>query len=548
MPFLRVFTDRGVELVELTGDAVRAGRAVANTVRLDDPAASREHFELRRVGPSLLIRDLGSRNGTLVNGLPLRQEMMLLPGDEVTVGRTRMVLVERPDREAPEEVEHDPGTVMFEAEQLSRDYLAEVETRSDRRSARNILLLSEAAREFLAISDETELLGRLASRMLEVFEADRCAVVYSSDEPSGIEVKAIACARPEMSRRVRISTTAARRVLDDKMAFFLADVAADERFRMQHSIMQERIGSILCAPLWHESSVFGLLYLDTTGRTGILGKDELALLSAFANLAAIKVDNLRLVAQSIETARMERELALAAEIQARMLPQARFDFPGCDCCGFTRPCYEVGGDYFDFTPLASGGFALTVADVSGKGASGALLMASVKSMLTALVEVGMPLVERVTRLNRFIRANSTENRFVTLFHAEVDPAAGVLRYCNAGHNPPLLRLAGGEVRLLGGTGPVVGLLELPYRADEAPFEPGAVLVAYSDGVTEATNPADEEYGEERLVALVSRLGPEPAEAVRDMALADVHAFAAGTPQHDDVTLVIVRREAEPAAG
>lgn len=442
MAFLKVYTEHGVEMLELRGDVIRAGRAVSSDLRLDDPAASREHFELRRTVGGYFIRDLGSRNGTSVNGAPLRQELMLLPGDEITVGRTRLVLVEKPEAEPARDGDGDQGTMMFEAEQLSRLFLSEAEQRGDQQSARNILLLNDVAREFLATSDEAALLERLAQRMLEVFVADRCAVVYGSDDPSGIEVKAIACARPNLSRQVRISTTAARRVLDEKMAFFLADVKADERFRMQHSILQEKITSILCAPLWHDTSVFGLIYLDTTGRLGAIGKDELALLSAFANLAAIKIDNLRLVAASIEKARMERELTLAAEIQARMLPQGKPVVPGLDSCGYTRPCYEVGGDYYDFLVVGETRLVATLADVSGKGASAALLMASVKALLTALSELQVPIDERVTRLNRFIRANSTDNRFVTLFHAEID-GGGTLRYCNAGHNPPVLVLPGG---------------------------------------------------------------------------------------------------------
>jgi phosphoserine phosphatase RsbU/P len=541
MAFLKVIQEHGVELFELRGDVVRAGRAVANHLRLDDPAASREHFELRRVGGGYFIRDLGSRNGTLVNGAPLRQELMLLPGDEITVGRTRLVLVDRGDMAPTPSPEVDPGTVMFEAEQLSRSLLSEAETHSDQRSARNILLLNEIARDFLGESDEAFLLASLASRMLEVFRADRCAVVYSSDDPSGIDVKAIACSRPGLSQKVRISTTAARRVIDEKMAFYLGDVAADERFRMQQSIMLEKITSILCAPLWHGTSVFGLLYVDTTSRPVAFGKDELALLSAFANLAAIKIDNLRLVASSIAAARMERELALAAEIQSRMLPQEAFVMPGFESLGFTRPCYEVGGDYFDFIRLGDGRFTFTVADVSGKGASGALLMASAKAMLTALVEAGVPLVERVVRLNRHVRDNSTPNKFVTLFHAEVDAATSTLRYCNAGHNPPILRLPGGEVRLLAGTGPVLGLLDLPYREAEEPFVPGSLVLAYSDGVTEATNTAEEEYGADRLAALVCSHADGSAETLRDAVLADVHEFSAGEPQHDDVTVVAVRR-------
>jgi serine phosphatase RsbU (regulator of sigma subunit) len=544
MPHLRIVTEYGSEAaLELDKEFVRAGRSPSNDIRLDDPAASREHFELRLDKGSYFIRDLDSRNGTAVNGVPLGNELMLLPGDEITVGRTRLVYHEGDSaavKTAPGDT--DSGTMMFAAEELSLAYLAEAETKPDKESRRSMFLLNEMAREFMSVSEESVLLELLAARMLGVFSGDRCAVVYDSEDGEGdIDVKTVARARGDLSSEVRISTTAVRHVFDEKMALAITDVFGDDRFRAQQSILDARISSILCAPLWHGDTVFGLLYLDTTGRVGVFEKDQLALLSAFANLAAIKIDNLRLVAESIAMARMERELALAAEIQAEMLPRESFSFPGFECVGFNRACYEVGGDYFDFMTLGEDSFTVTVADVSGKGASGALLMASCKSMLTALVDTGVSLLERVTKLNRYVKDNSTANKFVTFFHAEIDGAAGQLHYCNAGHNPPILLTPSGDVRLLEPTGPVMGLLELPYTVGEAVLEPGAVLVAFSDGVTEALSPEDEEYGDDRLVETVSRIGSQAPEIMRDEILADVSRFVGGGSQTDDVTLVIVRR-------
>ena len=436
----------------------------------------------------------------------------------------------------------DTGTVMFAAEELSRSYLSDVETRADEESRKTLFLLNEVAREFMSISEEGVLLERLAARMLGLFKADRCAVVFAGgDGDPEIDVKAMARARSNLSSELRISSTAARHVIQEKMALAISDVLSDDRFRARQSILDARITSILCAPLWHGDTVFGLVYLDTTGRVGSFGKEQLAVLSAFANMAAVKIDNLRLVEASIATARMERELALAAEIQEKMLPQEGFDWPGFDCVGFNRACFEVGGDYFDFMAMGSETFAVTVADVSGKGASAALLMASCKSMLTALVDTGTPLLERVSRLNRYVRENSTANKFVTFFHAEVDGAKGVLRYCNAGHNPPLLLEPSGEVRGLEPTGPVLGLLELPYAVVEVPFEPGALLVAFSDGVTEAENPAQEEFSEERLAELVAGSGGQAPEDVRDHILTEVSRFVGPGAQQDDVTLVLVKR-------
>jgi serine phosphatase RsbU (regulator of sigma subunit)/pSer/pThr/pTyr-binding forkhead associated (FHA) protein len=543
MPYLKIVRPGGTtESIELEKEVVRAGRSPANDVRLDDPAASREHFEVRRRDGRWVIRDLGSRNGTVLNGVEIDSDTALEPGDEVQVGHLRLLFEDRPSAFRTTAPSQDSGTVMFEAEQLSRAFLAEVESRSDQRSRRQVFLLSEVAKEFMSITDEEALLERLAGKMLGVFRCDRCAVIYDAEsDDEAIEVKALACSTSDLAKQVTISTTAARHVLDEKMALVITDVLADDRFSAQQSILDGQITSILCAPLWHGDSVFGLLYLDTTGRIGIFEKEQLALLSAFANLAAIKIDNLRLVAQAIATARMERELSLAAEIQAKMLPPPGFSVAGFDCVGYNRACFEVGGDYYDFIPLDEQIFTVTVADVSGKGASGAMLMASCKSMLTALVDSGVEMLERVTKLNRFVRDNSTANKFITFFHAEINTTDGTLRYCNAGHNPPILVSPGGATDQLQPTGPVLGLLDLPYGVEERPFESGSVLVAFSDGVTEAANIDDEEYEQQRLVDLVAELSEHSPEACLDAILDDVHRFTGDLPQQDDVTLVIVKR-------
>lgn len=544
MPYIRILSEhRPEERFELTAGTVRAGRASANDLRLDDAAASRDHFELRRSGESYLIRDLGSRNGTAVNGSPVDHERPLAHGDEITVGRTRLVYSEEGATEAVPRITADSATVMFEARALSSSYLHEAREARDDRSRVDLVHLNELARELMSVSDEGELFELVADRILRWLGGDRCAVVFGSDDDEApIEVKALACSDPEASRDVRISSTAARHVLDDAMALLLTDAGEDERFRGQHSIVVGNIQSILCAPLWYGDSVFGLLYLDATARPGAFTRNHLALLSAVANLAAIKIDNLRLIADTIAKARMERELALAAEIQARMLPRREFQFPGFSFLGFNRACYEVGGDYYDFMPTAGGGFSVTVADVSGKGAAAALLMASCKSMLTAHTQAGMPLPERIARLNRYVIDNSTTNTFVTFFHAELDPATGALRYCNAGHNPPLLLHPTSAPRPLDSTAPLLGLFEAPFEAEEVDFPPGSTLVAFSDGVTEAMSLEEEEYGDERLQALVARSADAGPEALRDAILEDVERWTRGAPPSDDVTLVIVRRE------
>ncbi len=547
MAHLRINEENGSEsIVRLGSGLLRAGRSLSNDLRMEDPAASREHFEVSWDAGAHVIQDLKSRNGTLVNGETLTKAVTLRQGDEIMVGRTRLVY--HADDPADEEVYHQSsGTVMFQADELSLSVLEEAASGTDHRARSNVVLLNEVARSLMAMSDEATLNETLVGWMLEVFGADRGAVVYrAKEETTDIVVKAVACSSPAHSREVRISSTAARHVIEEKMSLLITDVLSDERFKAQQSIVLGSITSIMCAPLWHGDTVFGLLYVDTTGRIGVIRKEHLSLLSAIANLAAIKLDNLRLFAESMAMARMERELAVAAEIQTKMLPRASLSFPGLSGVGFNEPCYEVGGDYFDFIVVNETVCSVTVADVSGKGASAAILMASCKSMLTALVDAGVPLIDRMIKLNRYVRENSTPNKFVTFFHAEIDCSTSTLRYSNAGHNPPIVIAQDAAPVLLTPTGPVLGLIEFEYTVEQLEFAPGAVLVAFSDGVTEAVNADNEEYGEERLMGLITGLGHLPPDELRDAILKDVENFCGGVQARDDVTLVIVNREHDAA--
>jgi serine phosphatase RsbU (regulator of sigma subunit) len=549
MAYLKIITEQceSSEL-QMHGALIRAGRSSNNDLVLADAAASREHFELHRRGDDYVIRDLGSRNGTFLNGLLIHQELKLRSGDEIQVGRTRLVFCRDETTPAVLEAQQpDSATIMYRADQLASSLRVDPGEKAGRGSREDAFVLNQLAAEVMPVSEEPVLLNLVTKRLLSIFKADRCAVVYQGEGGEhDIEVKAISCTSPDQSREVTISSTAARHVIKERMALQISDVQADDRFMHQQSILLHRIGSILCAPLWHDQTVFGLLYVDTTGRAGGYVKRHLALLSAVANLVAMKIDNLRLFELTVAKARMEKELSLAAQIQARMLPQGKLCHSGITCVGFNRPCYEVGGDYYDYAPMENGCLAVTVADVSGKGASAAMLMASCKSMLTAFVETGLSLLERVSRLGRYVLSNSTANKFVTFFHAEVDPVANRLRYCNAGHNPPLLLQPGAEPQMLEATGTVLGIMDYPYEEAEVPFGAGSFLVAYSDGVTEARNYDSEEYGEQRLFDLLGQVsGDLSPEELRDELLSDVEAFVGGPPSHDDVTVVIIKREQEP---
>jgi len=241
--------------------------------------------------------------------------------------------------------------------------------------------------------------------------------------------------------------------------------------------------------------------------------------------------------------RMNRELEIAREVQEHLFPQRIPKVQGLDYCGQCRPAREVGGDYYDFLELPGGRLGVAVGDVSGKGVGAALMMASLEASLRALASVVADPAELMDRVNGLVHQASSANRYATLFYAQYDPASRLLSYVNAGHNPPLIvrcRAGSHQVFRLENGGPPVGLLRHPYQSGAFSHEPGDLLVLYTDGVSESMNAHYEDWGEERLIEVAKTCHGLPVLEGMRRILAAAQAFAAGAPQHDDMTLVLLR--------
>ncbi len=243
-----------------------------------------------------------------------------------------------------------------------------------------------------------------------------------------------------------------------------------------------------------------------------------------------------------EISRLEYELELSQVVQKALLPQQLPEIPGLELAAFSRPAEIVGGDYFDFLQFQDGAHGLAIADVAGKGMSASLLMASVQTALRTLVPASQSPVDVLQQVNRLFVHNIHFTTFVTLFLAHFDQATYTLTYCNAGHNPPLIvrqpERAGDGVSWLGPTGAAIGLVEeFQFGLETARLSPGDILLLYTDGVTETINPQEEEFGQERLAALIrhgSNLSARDlVRTVRDA----LRQFANGQPLADDTTIV-----------
>ncbi len=294
-------------------------------------------------------------------------------------------------------------------------------------------------------------------------------------------------------------------------------------------------GAALLVPVRHRGELRALLTLGQKLSDLAFDQQDTDFLSAAAGQVAIGLENLRLEEQ-------QREFERAREIQQGLLPQEVPQAPGFQIAGAWQPARSVGGDYYDIFPLGEGRLALVIADVSGKGLAAALLMSNLQAAVRAFAAETATPAELCARVNRMISGHITAGRFITFFYAILDTRARRLAYANAGHNPPLLRGADGQVRPLDRGGTVLGLFrDSAYEQEVIGLRSGDRLLLFTDGLSEAANAAEEEFGEERLAAQLGAFGNAGAEEIKDGLLRAVSDFCGGSFR-DDATLIVIRVE------
>ena len=544
MPYLKLLHAKEPQVYVLSRDATTLGRSGEADIAIrGDRGVSKLHARIESVASGYVIADLGSRNGTCVNDHPVGGEPApLLPGDHIRIGQTVLVFEAGEPAASTASADAPPAQPsLFRADQLPYTLAGGTSGRRRDDTGGQLTKLTALSKAVMTVRSETELGDLVTRRLLDWLDADCCAIVHPRESEAGydLDIRALATRTGDGNREISISTTAVNQALENRMASITANAMADDRFREQQSVIVRGIASILCAPLWHEDRVFGLVYLDSSDPGVQFTVDHLGLVSAAANLAAIKIDNLRLFDAAVARSAMDKELALAGEIQAGLLPGESYAFNTLACAGAHVSCEEIGGDYYDFIPYDDDVLTVTIADVTGHGPSSALLMVACKTMLTTLVDIGIPLVERVDRLNDYMIHHSAGSQFITFFHADIDTRAKTLRYCNAGHNPPMLLPRDGPVQRLHPVTPPLGITAVSFEAESVRFEPGARLVMYTDGVTEAASPAGDLYEERRLEALLTEHRHQHAGDLKDTVITTIYGFSAGSRQCDDITLAVV---------
>ncbi len=565
MPELIVkYPDRAPDRFPLGRLRITLGRSARNDLCIPDPFASRVHAEVRREGEEYLLQDLGSANGTLYNGGTVEGTVPLTAGGRIQIGETEIVfddgtyhssmgatmITDNSSTSLPEATialaSGDRTTSgLLEAIEDARKKPDERVVARVAREGDLLALISKVGITLLSSSTLEQTLEQIVSLVFEAVPADRCLLMMRDEHNEELRV-AVARLRDRVGEvgEIRVSRNVMDEVVIRGRSVLTSDAQHDPRFASGTVVLQG-VRSVLAVPLGVSEKVFGIIYADSPIAEGRFTEDHLKVLTTLASVAAIRVENARLVEARFQQERLERELQLAMEIQQRFQPTAPPVVPGYEFQGISFPCYEIGGDYYDFIQREDGRLVIALGDVSGKGTAAALLMSSLHAAIHAQTGSHDTLVQTISAVNRYLAENIPPNRFVTLFYAELDPESGALSFLNAGHNPPLIVHAAGTVEQLASGGLPLGIkADADYREGRTHLQLGDVLVIYSDGVTEAASPNGEEFGPTRLYEVVSRNVDASAAGIRDRIESALTKFSQGTQAADDITLVIVKRQAE----
>ncbi len=520
------------------------GRGATSDLALTDPGVSRRHASLSRQDGAWFVEDLGSANGTLVNGWRVTRPTRLKPGDVIGIGAVLAEFSEDAEAVAPQPAvqyrDEGPAPAVLLTMPGADATGAPAPVAVD--EAVRLRFLADFARIGTLVFDEPALVTFIADELLALVpRADRSVVLTREGE-------ALVPRAARMRTGQPTEIVASRQLLDDVMtrreAVLAIDTQADARYSESESIFALGIRAAICAPMLFQDEIYGVVQVDSASPGVPFQEADVALVLSLASQLGMALGYARLHATLVERELVERDMALARRIQQQFLPEGRLELPGFSAAVEYRPAQGVSGDFYDRIALDGGRVAVIVGDVSGKGVSAALyaakLMTDLRYQALGQVDPGAIL----SRANQVLAGRDHEGMFATVAVAVIEPARGSVVLASAGHPPPFVRRAGGEVAAIGEPGGAP--LGLDPRARFAEYtcdlQPGDALVLYSDGIIEALDANQALFDEARTMAAI-RYSDGTVDGILQSLRQAIEAFVGLAPQSDDVTLVCVRRDA-----
>ncbi len=389
-----------------------------------------------------------------------------------------------------------------------------------------------------------EVIGRIVKKCVRHFSVSQCTVTLLQESDPDAALKTF-IRRADISGEVnpcRLDSQLTGWMLKNKKPLISNDIRNDDRFKIT-GICEQPIHSLLSVPLVLKGRLIGSINLFNKKSEENFSEQSKKLLSIIATQSAQVIENARLFNEEKTLKIMREEMKLAYNIQMDLLPKKAPEVEGYDISGKSIPAKAVGGDYFDFIPARDNGLVFCLGDVVGKGMPAALLMANIQATLRGQIENELSLQKSMQRSNSLLFRSTNEDKFITLFLGKLDNNTHEIKYCNAGHNYPILFKRGEKSATLGTGGLVLGALEeFSYKEDAVIIERGDTLLIFSDGITEAFNEEGEQFGETRLEEVVRGCPDCSASEIVDEIISSVRRFAGKMEQSDDMTLMMIKRK------
>ncbi|MCO8120257.1 SpoIIE family protein phosphatase [Stieleria sp. TO1_6] len=550
----------GPQRFELTEQETSIGRHPDCHVVVDAGAVSRFHAKVvREKNDQFRVVDLGSRNGTFLNGGKLSGDQVLREGDRIRISDIELVfhadaVPEFAARGA--EVSFSGtnfGIVMVDDEPDSSSRVVapqvEFEKSGDGLKMRatpeaKLEALLKINRNLSNTLSLDEVLPKILDSLFAIFpSADRGFIVMEAADGQ-LRTRWVKTRQSrDETETVRISRTIIRRVISTGEAILSFDAMEDARFNSSESIADFSIKSMICAPLGDgDGKMFGAIQIDSTQGRGQFAEEDIDLLSGVAAQAGILISNAQMHEQALQQREVQQDLKLAIEVQKAFLPQAPLDWPGYQVDSFYKAANHIGGDYFDYIRLPDGRVGIVVADVVGHGVAAAMFMAKL-SAETRFCLAGQPDVAlAIEKLNDRMSVLEVE-RFITFLLVVIDPASDSVTIVNAGHMPPIVRSAStGEISEPGAEEsglPIAIDTGMDYEAVTCKIDAGDILVLYTDGINEAMDAKDNEFGIEAIRKIVAEY--KDSGEIKDQIVKAVLEHVGDAPPFDDMCLVVVHR-------
>ncbi|MFQ5628128.1 MAG: GAF domain-containing SpoIIE family protein phosphatase [bacterium] len=410
-----------------------------------------------------------------------------------------------------------------------------------RRAVEELSVLNELASAIGASRNSEEVMRKIVRRSLHAAKAEQGVITLidkNSQQPTKTLVRTITSSSEHQPFHANQSLVGW--MIINKKFLIVNNPQNDARFKGVS--WDETILSLVCVPLMVKSQMIGVLTLYNKKDKKDFTDEDQRLLSIIAGQSAQVIENARLYEEEKALLSMKEELRLAYEIQITLLPKEQPEISGYDIAGKSIPAQNVGGDYFDFIPVDTERIAICLADITGKGMPAALLMANLLATIRGQTLANLSAGPCLDQSNILLYQSTDSQKFATLFYSILDFRNHTLNYSNAGHNDPLLFSENHETKSLHKGGIMLGALPgMSFEEENIPFQKGDLLVLYSDGITEAEDENEDEFGEDRLLRTVQKNRSQSANELIETIIAEVRSFAGEMPQSDDMTLVVIKR-------